>query len=64
MYNHNIKILEFFLYYNKITLTAFLDLYLIYCIALEAHHQKTLVFIKENMQHKLLISDLGGMRLH
>ncbi|MDE5006983.1 ferric iron reductase, partial [Francisella tularensis subsp. holarctica] len=43
---------------------ACLDLYLLYGIALEAHQQNTLVVFKVNMPQKLLIRDLGGMRLH
>ncbi|APA83859.1 rhizoferrin biosynthesis protein FslA [Francisella tularensis] len=63
-YNQPSQILAYFRKYTKITLTACLDLYLLYGIALEAHQQNTLVVFKENMPQKLLIRDLGGMRLH
>lgn len=63
-YNQPSQILAYFRKYTQITLTACLDLYLLYGIALEAHQQNTLVVFKENMPQKLLIRDLGGMRLH
>lgn len=48
-YNQPSQILAYFRKYTQITLTACLDLYLLYGIALEAHQQNTLVVFKENM---------------
>ncbi|QLE79993.1 IucA/IucC family siderophore biosynthesis protein [Francisella sp. Scap27] len=63
-YKSSIEILEYFRTYAKITLTTCLDLYLLYGIALEAHQQNTLVVFEDNLPKKLMIRDLGGMRLH
>ena len=63
-YKSSIEVLEYFRAYAKITLTTCLDLYLLYGIALEAHQQNTLVVFEYNFPKKLLIRDLGGMRLH
>ncbi|MGQ4002829.1 rhizoferrin biosynthesis protein FslA [Francisellaceae bacterium CB300] len=63
-YKSSIEILEYFRTYAKITLTTCLDLYLLYGIALEAHQQNTLVVFEDDFPKKLLIRDLGGMRLH
>jgi siderophore synthetase component len=63
-YSSSSKILEYFRTYAKITLSTCLDLYLLYGIALEAHQQNTLVVFENNLPKRLLIRDLGGMRLH
>ncbi|MBK2357106.1 rhizoferrin biosynthesis protein FslA [Francisella hispaniensis] len=63
-YDQPNQILAYFRKYTQITLTACLDLYLLYGIALEAHQQNTLVIFKQNIPQRLLIRDLGGMRLH
>ncbi|AIT09512.1 ribosomal L29e protein family protein [Candidatus Francisella endociliophora] len=58
------EILEYFRGYTKIALRSCLDLYLLYGIALEAHQQNTLVVFKDNKPQRLMVRDLGGMRLH
>ena len=63
-YDQPSQILEYFRKYTQITFTACLDLYLLYGIALEAHQQNTLVVFKQNIPQRLLIRDLGGIRLH
>lgn len=63
-YTSSSKVLEYFRTYAKITLSTCLDLYLLYGIALEAHQQNTLVVFENNLPKRLLIRDLGGMRLH
>ena len=63
-YDQPSQILEYFRKYTQITFAACLDLYLLYGIALEAHQQNTLVVFKQNIPQRLLIRDLGGIRLH
>ena len=58
------EIIGYFADYTKIVLKACLDLYLLYGIALEAHQQNTLVVFHNNRPQRLLMRDLGGLRLH
>lgn len=54
---------DYFQQYVRLVLHSQLTLYLQYGIGLEAHQQNTLVVFKNNLPNKLLIRDLGGIRI-
>lgn len=56
--------IDYFDKYCKVVIQAYLDLFLIYGIALEGHQQNTIA-IFENFQPICMIArDLGGLRIH
>ncbi|WP_230593276.1 IucA/IucC family C-terminal-domain containing protein [Coxiella burnetii] len=58
------KAFDYFKRHVALTLNAFLDLYLMYGIALEAHTQNTLIVFKEGCPTRFINRDLGGIYIH
>lgn len=56
--------LEYFDEYCRIVIQAYLDLFLIYGIALEGHQQNTLAVFKHLRPVYMIARDLGGLRIH
>ncbi len=54
----------YFKHYVQVVLQGYLDLYLIYGIAMEAHQQNTLAIFKQGQLVRMLSRDLGGIRVH
>ena len=59
---HDVK--NYFRHYTKIILLSYLDLYLLYGIALEAHQQNTLAVFQQGELVATIARDFGGLRLH
>lgn len=56
--------IEFFDRYCRVVMMAYLDLFLIYGIALEGHQQNTISVFENNDIAFLIARDLGGLRVH
>jgi len=55
---------RYFAHYARVVLHAHLDLYLKYGIALESHQQNVCAIFKRGQLQRLLVRDLGGIRIH
>lgn len=58
------KAKAYFKHYTTIVLSAYLDLYLLYGIALEGHQQNTIAVFKQGKPIAMIARDFGGLRLH
>lgn len=56
--------LNFFDSYCRIVITAYLDLFLIYGVALEGHQQNTIAVFENKLPKFMIARDLGGVRIH
>lgn len=56
--------ISYFDHYCRIVIHAFLDLFLIYGIALEGHQQNTITVFENDQPHHMIVRDLGGLRVH
>lgn len=56
--------LDYFTEYCRIVIQSYLDLFLIYGIALEGHQQNTIAVFKEHHPLYMIARDLGGLRIH
>jgi len=56
--------LQYFDNYCRIVINAFLDLFLIYGIALEGHQQNTIAVFENKLPKCMIARDLGGVRIH
>ncbi len=56
--------LQYFRNYTRIVLESYLDLYLLYGIALEAHQQNTLAVFHTGKPVATIARDFGGLRVH
>lgn len=55
---------RYFQHYAKIVLNSYLDLYLLYGVALEAHQQNTIAVFHQGNPVATIARDFGGLRLH
>lgn len=55
---------QYFNQYCRITIKAYLDLFLIYGIALEGHQQNTIAVFENHYPVFMITRDLGGLRIH
>lgn len=55
---------HYFADYSRIVIQAYLDLFLIYGIALEGHQQNTIAIFKDGRPQFMIARDFGGMCIH
>lgn len=56
--------IDYFSHYTHLVITAYLDLFLIYGIALEGHQQNTIAVFEDFQPRFMIARDLGGLRIH
>lgn len=56
--------IDYFEKYAQLVITAYLDLFLIYGIALEGHQQNTIAVFDDFKPSFMIARDLGGLRIH
>jgi siderophore synthetase component len=56
--------LEYFLHYADLVLGSYLDLFLLYGIALEGHQQNTLAILREGKIQRFIARDFDGIEMH
>lgn len=64
MKSPEISIQAFFQHYCELVLTPHVGLFLKYGVVLEAHQQNTLVVWNRRLPVRLIVRDLGGIRIH
>ncbi|VVC75755.1 Aerobactin synthase [Aquicella siphonis] len=56
--------IAYFSEYCRIVIQAYLDLFLVYGIALEGHQQNTIAVFRHHHPVRMIARDLGGLRIH
>lgn len=56
--------LDYFFHYTDLVLGSYLDLFLLYGIALEGHQQNTLAILKEGKIKRFIARDFDGIEMH
>lgn len=55
---------DYFDQYCRVVISAYLDLFLLYGIALEGHQQNTIAVFENYLPKYMIARDLGGLRIH